>query len=257
MLFIQLIFIVRDNLASRLDTGSVSALTYGWMFFQMPETLIGTAIGTAMLPGLSELAAKNDWKGFARTIENAIQTLIAITLPIAAVMGSGLGGVILEAFHFTPAQTDLVLWVTRGYLLGLAGQCIVEVMGRSFYSKKDSLTPLYTAGFKLVVFIGLGILFIQFLGVPGLALADCVAFSGEAILLLWVFSKRTNQPANFVKTLPRGIIGALVGGGITLGLTMLLGDRVRPILVSILAMAIGGIAVLPIMWKELKQLTRL
>jgi len=30
MLFIQLIFVVQDNLASRLATGSVTALTYGW-----------------------------------------------------------------------------------------------------------------------------------------------------------------------------------------------------------------------------------
>jgi putative peptidoglycan lipid II flippase len=96
MLFIQLIFIVRDNLASRMDIGSVSALTYGWMFFQMPETLIGTAIGTAMLPGISELAAKKDWKEFAKTIEKAIQTLIALTLPVAAVMSAGLAELFLK-----------------------------------------------------------------------------------------------------------------------------------------------------------------
>ncbi|HNY95228.1 MAG TPA: lipid II flippase MurJ, partial [Flexilinea sp.] len=41
--FVQLIFIIRDNLASRLETGSVTALSYGYMFQQLPETLIGTA----------------------------------------------------------------------------------------------------------------------------------------------------------------------------------------------------------------------
>jgi putative peptidoglycan lipid II flippase len=257
MLSIQLIFIVRDNLASRLDTGSVSALTYGWMFFQMPETLIGTAIGTAMLPGISELAAKNDWKAFSKTIENAIQTIIAITLPVAAVMGAGMAGVISEAFHFTLAQTDLVLWVTRGYLLGLAAQCIVEVTGRSFYSRKDAITPLFTAGIKLVIFIGLGVLFIGSIGVPGLALADCFAFTGEALILLWIFSRRIGEKVNFVRTLPRGLIGAAVGICVTLGSLFLLGGYFRPIIVSVLAMIVGGVAILPIMWKELKQLTRL
>jgi putative peptidoglycan lipid II flippase len=257
MLCIQLIFIVRDNLASRMDTGAVSALTYGWMFFQMPETLIGTAIGTAMLPGISEMAAKKEWKEFSRTIEKAIQTLIAITLPIAAVMGAGLGGVITDAFHFTSDQTDLVLWVTRGYLLGLAGQCIVEVTGRSFYSRKDAVTPLYTAVFKLLTYICFGVLLSRLIGAPGLALADCLAFTGEAILLLWIFSRRTEEKVSFLSTLPRGLVGGVVGCGLTLGIIFLLGDRFRPIIISVVAMGAGLIAVLPIIWKEVKQLTRL
>jgi putative peptidoglycan lipid II flippase len=37
MMLIQLIFIIRDNLASRLAEGSVTALTYGWMVQQVPE----------------------------------------------------------------------------------------------------------------------------------------------------------------------------------------------------------------------------
>ena len=58
MLFVQLTFIVRDYLASQLPTGSVSALTYGWMVMQVPETVIGTVIGIVLLPTLSELVAK-------------------------------------------------------------------------------------------------------------------------------------------------------------------------------------------------------
>lgn len=257
MLFIQLIFIVRDNLASRMDIGSVSALTYGWMFFQMPETLIGTAIGTAMLPGISELAAKKDWKEFAKTIEKAIQTLIALTLPVAAVMSAGLGGVISEAFNFTPEQTNLVLWVTRAYLLGLAGQCMVEVAVRSFYSRKDSITPLITAGFKLAIYVVSGILLVNLIGVPGLALADCIAYTSESILLLILFTRYIDQKVNFIASIPRGILSGAIGFICTYSIILLMGGFARPILVSLLAMVVGGITMSPIIWKELKLLTRL
>ena len=72
MVFIyQLTFIWRDRLASYLPTGSVTALTYGWMIMQVPETLIGTAIGIALLPTLSELASKQDWEGLRDTIEKS------------------------------------------------------------------------------------------------------------------------------------------------------------------------------------------
>ncbi len=113
MFFIQLIFIARDNFASRLEVGSVTALTYGWMIFQVPETLIGTAIGTAMLPTLSELAASQQWTAFRRTVENAIRVLVALTLPIAAVLSFGLHPLLSLAFGFDDAGTDLLLWVAR------------------------------------------------------------------------------------------------------------------------------------------------
>ena len=60
MFFIQLIFIAQDNIASRLIAGSVTALVYGWLFMQVPESLIGTAIGTALLPTISEQIAVCD-----------------------------------------------------------------------------------------------------------------------------------------------------------------------------------------------------
>ncbi len=48
----NLIFIVQDNLASRLGVGAVTALAFGWLIMQVPETIIGTALGTALLPTL-------------------------------------------------------------------------------------------------------------------------------------------------------------------------------------------------------------
>jgi putative peptidoglycan lipid II flippase len=257
MAFIQLIFIVRDNFASRLATGSVSALTYGWMFFQVPETLIGTAIGTAMLPSLATLAAKQDWTEFAKTIEKAIQTLIVLTIPVAAILGSGLGGIISTAFHFNPEQTDLVLWVARGYLLGLAGQCVLEVIVRSFYARKDAITPLYTAGINLIVYIGLAFLLINFLGAAGISLADCLAYTSQAILLIWLFKKRIKEPIKFSMTLSRGLLAGVVGALATSGTLFLISNLTRPIYASFISLAVGAICVIPLIWNELKQLTRL
>jgi putative peptidoglycan lipid II flippase len=48
---IQLIVILRDMFASFLEgEGAITALANGWMIMQVPETLFGTAIATAMLP---------------------------------------------------------------------------------------------------------------------------------------------------------------------------------------------------------------
>jgi putative peptidoglycan lipid II flippase len=73
MLFIQLIFLGRDNLASRLETGAVSALTYGWFIMQVPETLIGTALATVLLPTLSEQIARKT-AAFQNTLNQSVQS---------------------------------------------------------------------------------------------------------------------------------------------------------------------------------------
>src|SRR5690349_1206446 len=91
MFGIQLIVIARDNLASRLyQVGAVTSLTYGWMIMQVPETLLGTAIATAMLPTLAELASRADSSGFPLPIEPALRILIALTRAVAAVLAAGI-----------------------------------------------------------------------------------------------------------------------------------------------------------------------
>ena len=47
--FIQMVFLAQDNLASRMVLGAVTALVTGWLIMQLPETLIRTAIGRALL----------------------------------------------------------------------------------------------------------------------------------------------------------------------------------------------------------------
>jgi putative peptidoglycan lipid II flippase len=71
--FIQMVFLAQDNLASRLVAGSVTVLVYGWLFMQVPESLIGTAIGAVLLPTLSEKASANDTIGYRRAYLHTIR----------------------------------------------------------------------------------------------------------------------------------------------------------------------------------------
>jgi putative peptidoglycan lipid II flippase len=117
MFCIQLVFLIRDNLASRLAAGAVTSLTYGWMIQQVPETLIGTAIGTALLPTLSEHFSREDKQAFTDTIQKAVKVLIALTLPIAAILSLGLKPLLGLAFDFGETGTSLLNWVTAAFML--------------------------------------------------------------------------------------------------------------------------------------------
>ncbi|HMN61834.1 MAG TPA: murein biosynthesis integral membrane protein MurJ, partial [Anaerolinea sp.] len=168
--FIQLIFLIRDNLASRLAAGAVTSLTYGWMLQQVPETLIGTAIGTAMLPTLSALAAQEDNQDFHAAIQRALRVLVGLTIPIAVVMGVALGPLLEAVFGFGAQGTQVLLWTTRGFLAGLLGHSLMEIASRSFYARQDALTPMLTGAVNLVAYILLGLLLYRPLGPAGISL---------------------------------------------------------------------------------------
>jgi putative peptidoglycan lipid II flippase len=257
MLMIQLIFIARDNLASRLEEGAVTSLTYGWMIMQVPETLIGSAIGIALLPTLSEMVTRGEREAFQATIQRAIQVILAVTLPVSVLLAVGLPPLLAVAFDFGPGGTALLVWVTRGFLAGLAGQCLLEVAVRSFYARQDAITPLITAGINLVVYVVLGILFFRGLGAPGISLADSLAFTSQAILLLVLLNRRLVKRLAAGPSLLRALLAAAAGGLAVYLVGFLPQAAAQPLVVGAAALGLGGlVALLPIR-KEIRLLLRL
>lgn len=255
---IQIIVLARDNLASRLDqVGAVTSLTYGWMIMQVPETILGTAIATAMLPTLAELAALGDWAGFRSTIERALRVLISLTIPIAAVMAAGIHPLVRGVFGFNEATTTLITWTTRAYLVTLTGYAIHEVAARSFYARKEPIFPLYTVFIRVAIFIGIGYIGITFLrqiGAPVIALAE-IALLVEAIILLGWLSKRTHESIHVGGSIIKGLIAAVIGGAIAYALALYLPGGA--IVTALAGMIVGGLIALAIVWSDAKQLLKL
>ncbi len=255
---IQVIVLARDNIASRLDqVGAVTSLTYGWMIMQVPETILGTAIATAMLPTLSEFAARGNWTGFRDTIERALRVLIALTLPIAAVMAAGINPLVRAVFAFDESTSTLITWTTRAYLLTLTGFAIHEVAARSFYARKEPLYPLYAVGLRLVMFLGIGITGVTFfreIGAPVIAFAE-IALLVEAIILFKWLSNRTHEPIRVGGAVTRGLAAALVGGAAAYSLAW--GVPGGAVVTALLGMSVGGIVALVIVWRDVRLLLHL
>jgi len=216
VMIVQLIFLVRDNLASRLAEGAVTALTYGWMLQQMPETLIGTALGTAILPTLAEYVSRNEQPAFQDVIEKAVRIGLALSIPAAVILSISLGPLIGPVFNFDTQESNLLLWTTRGYLLGLMGHCVLEVAARSFYAQQDALTPLFGGLINLGLYILAGSQLYRHLGAPGVSLTDSIAFSFQALFLVWMLSR--NRSAR--KT--AGSVEVRIGKSVLPGLNQLI-----------------------------------
>jgi len=223
----------------------------------VPETLLGTAIATAMLPTLAEFAAREDWSGFRLAIEKALRVLIALTIPVAAVMAAGIHPLVRAVFGFDEATSTLITWTTRAYLLTLTGYAIQEIAARSFYARKEPYFPLYAVILRLALFLGIGILGITFfrhVGAPIIAFAE-IALLIESIVLFGWLSKRMHEPLRAWSAVLKGVAAALLGGVTAYGLAVIVPGSA--VLTALLGMVVGGLVALPIIWSEIKLLLKL
>ncbi len=187
------IFVATDNFASGLYEGAVSAIAYGWLILQLPETVIGTAIATALLPTLSELASRNDRQALKKTLRTAIAAILALTIPttiVAILVIRPVVRLVFEGRAFTAEGTDLVTAAAQMFLLGLTGHSLLEIAARTFYARQNAIVPLIAASLTAATFVGLCLALIPFMGHAGIALANTLAFTAEALGLLWLLRRQ-------------------------------------------------------------------
>lgn len=254
MLCLHIYFLFRDRLASYYQEGAVSAINNGWFIMQLPETLIGTAIAIALLPSLSEYIALKEDQRFRDTVNNALRLLLAFTLPAAALLAATVRPLAAVIFRFEPQELDMVVWATRAYLLGLFGHAWLEIAVRSWYAQQNARLPLLGAIFQITLYIPLALLLSRLVQSTGIALADTLAFTSQALLLLWLLERRRPGVLGMRSTLWRALLAAAAGGALA-SLVLLLPLPVLPL--SLAALGLGALLSLPLVWPEVKILVRI
>ncbi len=191
--------IVMTNLGSRLGEGAVSAVDWGWRLMQIPQTLIGTAMGIVIFPTLSALSEVEDKLGKRNAMSAALRFVLIATIPSAIgliLVGQPLLS-LLEGGAFDASATNLVYNALRAFALGIIVHSMLEIVARSFYADKDTVTPLYAAVVGAGVNVALayvltGIAFgtADVNNVWGIALANSLGVLVEVGILLVILHRR-------------------------------------------------------------------
>jgi putative peptidoglycan lipid II flippase len=255
VLFIQLVFIATDSIASWLVPGAVSALVYGWLFMQVPETLVGTAIGTVLHPTISEQVARDQLDAFSQSLNRAMRIILALTIPAAVLVMVGIRPLV-SILGFDTAGTELVVWVTRGFLVGLMAHSLIEVASRAFYAQQNALIPLGASFLATLIFVILAIWLGYTVGAAGIALANGLAYTGEALLLWYLLNRRFAGVVAVRGTLVRVIPVSLLGGQVVYSLLQL-SLPISGMLLGVVALGVGGLVVLPFIMPELQLLKKM
>ena len=216
--------------------------------------MIGTAIAIALLPSLAEFITRGEEQAFRQTINRALRVMLALTLPAAAILSVCIRPLIQIVFNFGPQETEMVVWATRAFLLGLVGHSWLEVGVRSWYAKQNARIPLLGAVFQILLYLPLAIWLTQAIGHTGLALADTLAFTSQALLLLILLNRRHPGVLQVQGTLVRAVLSAVLGGLLAYSVLQLS----LPVLPALgLSLAIGGLAALLPILPEIKMLIKL
>lgn len=176
-----------------LPDGSLTHMAMADRWNQLPLGIIGIALGTAILPALSRLIARDQNDEAQRLQSNAVELSMLLTVPSAVALfftGTALVRTFMQGGEFTPADAAITGAVLSGLVLGLPAYVLVKVLTPNFFARRDTRTPVYTAAVSLVVTVALNLALIPYLGVVALAVAGSIGAWVNTVLLYGLLAKR-------------------------------------------------------------------
>ncbi len=161
---VQLSAYIDSMLASLLPTGAVSTLAYAQTIYLLPISLFGMSITASELPAMSAINGTQDEISSALRIRlnQGLKKIAFFIIPsICAFLF--LGDVLVAALFQTGEfghNDSLYVWgVLIGSTIGLLASTLGRLYSSTFYSLKDTRTPLKFAFIRVVLTTILGYLF--------------------------------------------------------------------------------------------------
>ncbi len=250
--FVDLFFL------GRLPEGSFVYLAMADRLNQLPLGLIGIALSTAILPALSRFIAQDDKGGAQRIQSNAIELGLLLTIPAAVALFVA-AGPLTTAFYqggqFSAEDAGVTAGVVMALVAGLPAYVLVKVLTPGFFARKDTKTPVYTAGIALAINIGANLILIPIFGIFGLAASGALsAWSNCVMLYVMLHAKEHYRlEPDLVWRLGRILLSAAGMAALLLWLIPMGGDYygggVLARVLSILALCLaGGFVYLALAW---------
>ncbi len=249
---IQINIVIGTVIASLLPTGAVASLYYADRLYQLPLGVIGTAIGTVLLPELARKLRTGDAAGAAVSQNRALELALVLTLPAAAALAAIAAPITTVLFQhgaFGAAATRTTAAALAAYALGLPAYVIVKALAPAFFAREDTATPVRAAVIAVAANIALSLALVRPLGPTGIALASSAAAWVNAATLAYWLRRHAHLAldAGFHRRVPRAVLAsAAMAAALVLGARALHGAFAAGLAAKVAALAalVGGGAAL-------------
>jgi putative peptidoglycan lipid II flippase len=189
----QINMLIDLQLASLLPVGAMSYLYYADRLYQLPMSIFGVAIGTALLPSLSKLWRANN-RADALALQNkSLLFVLFMNMPAAAgliVLSQPLIALLFGHGAFTAADVAQTAPTLAAYAIGLPAYVVTKVFTTTFFAQSDTKTPVKVAMYVIAANLTLNIILMSFFAHVGLALATSIAAYLQAVILGVILKRR-------------------------------------------------------------------
>lgn len=186
-----------------------SALFYAERLLYFPQGILATALGTVLLPVLSDFAVQHKHDEMRGAIHHGLRTLLFVMTPAAIglfVLAPAIVQMLFEHGSFDWHSTMLTSRALSFYAPGLMVFCLAKVFVPAFYALQDTRTPVRVG--LCAVTLNLTLNIVSALTLPeywkhaGMALSTVVSEGFNGLVLALLLRRRLG---------PFGIRGILAG----------------------------------------------
>lgn len=189
----QISLIINTNIASLLERGSVSWLSYADRLMEFPTALLGVALGTVLLPSLSKAHADGDSDEYAALLDWGLRLTFMLALPAAIGLATLAQPLTATLFHygaFDSRSVTMTSYALIAYGVGLIGFILIKILAPGFYAKQDIKTPVKIAVVVLIATQLMNLMFVPLFNHAGLALSIGLGACFNACALFFGLRRR-------------------------------------------------------------------
>jgi putative peptidoglycan lipid II flippase len=194
----QISLLINTQIASHLQAGSVSWLTYADRLMEFPTALLGVALGVVLMPQLAAARAANDPDKYSAMLDWGLRLVVLLAVPSAAALLLFAKPLVATLYHygaFTDVDVRQTTHALMGYGFGLLGLVAIKVLAPGFYANQDIKTPVRIAIVVLVLTQLLNLVLVPYFAHAGLALAIGIgALVNAGWLLMGLIQRGSFKP---------------------------------------------------------------
>ncbi|WDU82049.1 lipid II flippase MurJ [Caloramator sp. Dgby_cultured_2] len=174
-------------LATTVGEGSIAVLNFANKLNMFVYGIFAVAITTVIYPTLSTYSAQENLRAYKDALIKGINVILLIMLPATIgmmVLRQPIVDIVFKRGAFDNNAAYLTSLALLFYSPGMIFVGVRDVIGRAFYSIKDTKTPMINGVVGVILNIILNIVLVKIMGVAGLALATSISVIVVTLLLI-------------------------------------------------------------------------
>jgi putative peptidoglycan lipid II flippase len=189
---VQINLFISAMLASQVP-GMRVWLNVAERFYQLPLSLVGTAIGVALLPRLSQALQRHDHDDVQAATDQGMVFALALSLPAGAAL-MALPHYLVDGLFtrgaFTASDAASSALILFHYGWGLPAFVLVKILQPAFFARGDTKTPMRYSLISVALNVVFGVSLFYSIGFQGIAIATSLATWISVLQLGFTLARR-------------------------------------------------------------------